>query len=94
MDDRMNEQASREIHIFVNRRRFGPEDGVKQRMTGLEIAALVGAAVENAVVREGPEPGGIQIGLSDTIIVHTGQHFLVTRRTVEGGARGDEHRAH
>jgi len=74
-----------ELHIFVNRRRFGRNDGVKDHMTGAEIAALVGVPAENAVIRidEGREKP--EIGIDESIKVKNGQHFLVTRKHVEGG---------
>ena len=73
-----------ELHIFVNRRRFDRGDGVKREMTGAQIAALVGVPPENAVVRE-EEPHMREIGIAETVHVKNGEHFLVTRKVVEGG---------
>jgi protein subunit release factor A len=42
------------LHIFVNGRQFGPDDGVKEVMTGGEIATLVGVPIGPAVVRLDP----------------------------------------
>jgi Multiubiquitin len=74
------------LHIFVNRRKFEEGDGVTPRMTGAQIAALVGVPPENAVVRfdTGPDKGG-EIGIGQTVDVKNGDHFLVTRVVVEGG---------
>ncbi len=73
------------LHIFVNRRKFEAGDGVKERMTGGDIADLVQVPRDNAVVRRdgGPEKG--EIGIDQVIQVKNGEHFLVTRRVVEGG---------
>jgi len=73
-----------DLHIFVNRRKFDRGDGVKKEMTGAEIAALVGVPPENAVIRE-EEPNKREIGVSETVHVKNGEHFLVTRKVVEGG---------
>ena len=80
-----------ELHIFVNRRKFETGDGVRQHMTGAEIAALVDVPADNAVVRleNGPNPGDIPV--TATLDISNGMHFLVTRKTVEGGY---EPRAH
>ncbi|MBI3568925.1 MAG: hypothetical protein HY084_12070 [Gemmatimonadetes bacterium] len=74
------------LFIFVNRRRFDEGDGVLHQMTGAQIAALISVPAENAVVRreidghEGPE-----IPVTESIAVHAGDRFFVTRKIVEGG---------
>lgn len=73
------------LHIFVNRRKFEEGDGVRQKMTGAEIAALVDVPKENAVVRIDTGPDRREVGIDETIEVHNGEHFLVTRKVVEGG---------
>lgn len=77
--------TKRNLHIFVNRRRFDEADGVKPKMTGAQIAALVDVPADNAVVRleKGGEPR--EIPVTETIHIHDGMHFLVTRKVVEGG---------
>ena len=74
------------LHIFVNRRRFDEKDGVKHAMTGAAIAGLVDVPPQNAVVRwdSGPEKGD-EIPIEKTVTVKNGDHFLVTRKVVEGG---------
>jgi hypothetical protein len=79
----MNEQVP--LHIFVNRRRFGSGDGVKREMKGKEIAALVKVPEDNAVVRREKPPLDGEIGMEQSIRIEGGEHFLVTRRVVEGG---------
>jgi hypothetical protein len=74
----------KDLHIFVNRRKFDRGDGVREEMTGAQIAALVGVPPENAVVRE-EEPHKREIGVNETVNIKNGEHFLVTRKVVEGG---------
>jgi hypothetical protein len=75
------------LHIFVNRRKFEEGDGVKPEMTGAQIAALVGVPADNAVVRE-ESPEKREIGIDELIHIKNGEHFLVTRKIVEGGHVG------
>jgi hypothetical protein len=75
------------LHIFVNRRKFDEQDGVTPVMTGRQIAALVEVPPELAVVRRGDTGDSPQIGLDDHLEIREGEHFLVTRSTVEGGDR-------
>ena len=80
------EKPKEHLHIFVNRRKFEEGDGVKARMTGAEIASLVGVPTDLAVVRwdTGPHKGQ-EIPVTETVEIKNGDHFLVTRRVVEGG---------
>jgi hypothetical protein len=77
------------IHIFVNRRKFEAGDGVKGEMTGAEIAALVEVPADNAVVRweTGPDKSKV-VERDDRVTLKNGDHFLVTRKVVEGGYGG------
>ena len=77
--------AATTLHIFVNRRKFEAGDGVKERMSGAEIAKLVDVPAENAVVRRETGPDQREIRIDEVIEVKNGEHFLVTRRVVEGG---------
>jgi len=77
------------LHIFVNRRKFERGDGVKSDMTGAEIAALVQVPADNAIVRE-EEPKQQEVGITQTVEIKNGEHFLVTRKVVEGGAQGEK----
>jgi hypothetical protein len=79
------------LHIFVNRRKFEQGDGVKEQMTGAEIAALVDVPAENAVVRleSGPDKG--EIPVTQTVNIKNGMQFLVTRKVVEGGHESAAH---
>jgi hypothetical protein len=73
------------LHIFVNRRKFEEGDGVRPEMTGAQIAALVDVPADNAVVRLDSGPDKREIGANETVQIHNGQQFLVTRKIVEGG---------
>lgn len=81
----MNQGNQDQLHIFVNRRKFERGDGVKELMTGAEIAALVGVPKDNAVIRKESGPDKIDIGVDQQIEIKNGDHFLVTRKIVEGG---------
>ena len=72
------------LHIFVNRKKFEEGDGVRHEMTGEQIAALVGVPADNAVVRE-ESPEKREIGIHEKVHIKNGEHFLVTRKIVEGG---------
>jgi hypothetical protein len=73
-----------QLHIFVNRRKFEEGDGVRPEMKGKEIAALVGVPEDNAVIRE-ESPQKREIGVEEVVHIKNGEHFLVTRKIVEGG---------
>jgi hypothetical protein len=73
-----------QLHIFVNRKKFEEGDGVRHEMTGEQIAALVGVPADNAVVRE-ESPEKREIGVHEKVHIKNGEHFLVTRKIVEGG---------
>ena len=73
------------LHIFVNRRKFETGDGVQPHMTGAQIAALVEVPADNAVVRFDTGPDRREIGIAEKVDIKNGDHFLVTRKVVEGG---------
>lgn len=75
----------KELQIFVNRRKFGRNDGVKERMTGGEIVALVGVPPESAVIRLDGGSDKREIDVQEVVHIKNGEHFLVTRKVVEGG---------
>ena len=56
-------------------------------MTGGQIAALVGVPADNAVIRE-ESPEKREIGVNEVVHIKNGEHFLVTRKIVEGGYVG------
>jgi hypothetical protein len=78
-------EKEHQLHIFVNRRKFERGDGVQDQMTGAQIAALVNVPADNAVVRRDSGNDRSEIGISQTIDIKNGDHFLVTRKVVEGG---------
>jgi hypothetical protein len=79
------ERQPQELHIFVNRRKFERADGVREEMTGAQIAGLVSVPADNAVVRRDSGPDKSEVGINETVKVKNGDHFLVTRKAVEGG---------
>jgi Multiubiquitin len=81
----LEEREHHDLHIFVNRRKFERGDGVKREMTGREIAGLVGVPPENAVVRYDLPHEKKEIGIDQVVHIKNGEHFLVTRKIVEGG---------
>jgi hypothetical protein len=80
-----NHDTPHNLHIFVNRRKFEQGDGVRPEMTGDQIASLVGVPADNAVVRIESGPDKREIGIDEVVHIKNGQHFLVTRKVVEGG---------
>jgi hypothetical protein len=73
------------LHIFVNRRKFTEEQGVAPTMTGAQIATLVDVPADIAIVRRGQDASAPDIGVTDPIEISQAEHFLVTRKIVEGG---------
>lgn len=73
------------LFIFVNRRKFDEEHGVQAIMTGRQLAALVEVPADAAVVRRDTGKSQTEVGIDERVPVNLGDHFLVTRRTVEGG---------
>ena len=79
------------LFIFVNRRKFEEGDGVLQRMTGAQIAQLVEVPADNAAVKLVTGTTQTDVGISETIVIIAGEHFLVTRKLVEGGHEPGTH---
>jgi len=80
-----DQERDQQLHIFVNRRKFERGDGVQEQMTGAQIAALVSVPSDNAVVRRDSGPDKGEIGINESVHIKNGDHFLVTRKIVEGG---------
>ncbi len=74
-----------DLIIYVNRRKFDEGDGVKPRMTGGDVALLVDVPPGNAVVRLERDGEKREIGEKEEVEIKHDDHFLVTRRVVEGG---------
>jgi hypothetical protein len=76
------------LFVFINRRRFGSEHGIVDRMSGAAIAALMGVPAENAVVEIEQDDGRLsEIALDSSHAIVMGMHFLVTRQFVMGGSQ-------
>ena len=78
-------ELGKDLNIYVNRRKFDEGDGVKPRMTGGDIALLVDVPPGNAVVRLVRDGEKREIGEKEEVEIKHDDHFLVTRRVVEGG---------
>ena len=85
MTEKEKGKPGNHLHVFVNRRKFDEGDGVQDRMTGEQIAALVDVPAANAVIRLESGPSHRDIGVSEAIEIKNGMQFLVTRKVVEGG---------
>ena len=75
--------------IFVNgKKKTSEEDGVTNPMSVDAIAALAGLTGATAVVRQRQGEGGpVGDPLSGSVPIKNGDHFVVTRKNVEGGRR-------
>lgn len=87
----MNDKDRTHLHIFVNRRKFEKGDGVKPIMTGAEIAELIKIQPDNAVIRLEADDKTVEIGINQKVEIKGDLHFLVTRKTVEGGHEPTTH---
>jgi hypothetical protein len=71
-----------DLHIFVNRKKF--DEGITPVMTVDAIAQLVDLTGDTATVRRGTG-GKDSLPLEGSIEIHQADHFVVTRKAVEGG---------
>jgi hypothetical protein len=72
------------LRITVNRKSFGRKEGVKEEMTGREIASLVNDNPNRTDVFK-ITGGRRQVGLDEKIEIHNCDDFEVIRRDVSGG---------
>ena len=84
-----SEQKQEKLVIFVNgKRKTSEADGVTNPMSVDAIARLAGLTGDTAVVRRRQgEDGPVGEPLTGEVEIKSGDHFVVTRRTVEGGRR-------
>ncbi len=82
-----HEHPHRELEIFVNGKvKTAKQDGVTNPMSVDAIARLVGLTAQTAVVRRRKgDHGPVSEPLSGEVVIECGEHFVVTRKTVEGG---------
>jgi hypothetical protein len=80
-----SEHEPKNLSITINRRHFKESDGVKATMTGAELAALVEVPADNAAIRleNGPDPRTIEV--NESVSIHNGNQFVITRKIVQGG---------
>jgi hypothetical protein len=83
--------ASEDKHlvIFVNgKKKTSEEDGVTNPMSVDAIARLAGLTADTAVVRPRKgEDGPVGDPLTGEVPIKNGDHFVVTRKALEGGRR-------
>ncbi len=82
-----SEHKKEKLVIFVNgKKKTSEEDGVTDPMSVDAIAQLAGLTADTAVVRRRQGEGGpVGDPLTGEVEIKNGDHFVVTRRTVEGG---------
>lgn len=73
------------LTIIVNKQTFGEADGVKERMTGREIAALVSPQPDKTEVTRHKGKERIPVGLNETVEIKGCEEFSVIRTNVVGG---------
>ncbi|MEI8292228.1 MAG: E2/UBC family protein [Verrucomicrobiota bacterium] len=73
------------LTIIVNKQTFGQADGVKERMTGREIAGLVSPQPDNTEVTRDKGKERIPVGLNETVEIKGCEEFSVIRTNVVGG---------
>jgi hypothetical protein len=75
--------------IFVNgKKKTSEEDAVTNPMSVDALARLAGLTGDTAVVRRRQgESGPVGDPLSGDVVIKNGDHFVVTRKNVEGGRR-------
>ena len=77
------------LAIKVNRLRFTEKDGVKPKMSGREIAALVEPHPEQTKVEQLTPQGPVAIGLDEPVCVTNGDEFKVIRCNVNAGYQAE-----
>jgi hypothetical protein len=82
-----SEDKKVQLVIFVNGKKKTSEDGgVTNPMSVDAIARLAGLTGDTAVVRRRQgESGPVGDPLTGEVEIKNGDHFVVTRKTVEGG---------
>lgn len=73
------------LTIIVNKQTFGEPDGVKERMTGREIAGLVSPQPDKTEVTRHKGKERIPVGLDETVDIKGCEEFSVIRTNVVGG---------
>jgi hypothetical protein len=73
------------LTITVNKQTFGEADGVKERMTGREIASLVSPQPDKTEVTRHKGTERIPVPLNETVEIKGCEEFTVIRTNVVGG---------
>jgi hypothetical protein len=81
-----SEHKKEKLVIFVNGKKKTEEDGVTDPMSVDAIARLAGLTADTAIVRRRQgENGPVGEPLTGEVKIKNHEHFVVTRRHVEGG---------
>jgi hypothetical protein len=73
------------LSIIVNKQTFGVADGVKEKMTGREIASLVSPQPDKTEVTRVRGKERVPVGLDEVIEIKSCEEFCVIRTNVVGG---------
>ena len=84
-----NENKNEKLVIFINgKKKTSEENGVTNPMSVDALARLADLTAETSVVRRRQgEDGPVSEPLTGEVAIKNGEHFVVTRRKVEGGCR-------
>jgi hypothetical protein len=78
-----------QLEITVNKLRFTEKDGVKRRMTGREIAALVEPDPSQTKVQEITPQGPKDIPLNQEVVIENCEAFKVIRCNINAGFQAE-----
>ena len=82
-------KAVRQLTIIVNKVRFSEADGVKPRMTGLEIATLVEKDQAKNTTVEEIKPKMANVPLTEEVAIENCEEFKVIRGNINAGFQAD-----
>jgi hypothetical protein len=72
------------LHIFINKVKYDETDGVKESMTGRELAALI-PVDPNVIEITRLTPHEEKIGIDQVISIKMADHFEIIRTNVQAG---------
>jgi hypothetical protein len=78
-----NNPSNGKLHIFINNIKYDEKDGVKDPMTGAELAAMVPIDPEKADITR--KNSTEKISSTQVVPIHIGDHFEIIRKQVLAG---------
>lgn len=78
-----NNPPNDKLHIFINNIKYDEKDGVKNPMTGSELAALVPIDPEKADITR--KNSTVKITATEVVPIHIADHFEIIRKQVLAG---------